>query len=214
MVEFNELDDRVITIARKHLEAYGVEGMTVRALASEANISPTTLYNRYGGKDNLVSLVLQQEFLLRVDMQLSKKRKNSKPLDLIQELLDVQAKAVLDQPLLAFSLVDMHFKQKNCRNIPELNFNAIRDRFVPFLESLQKDGQISKWVNLNMLAGDIIERYFGAILRLSRNEINSQNFLDSTSYICLSALAAFAEPPLDAEIRPKLKKIVRKLAHR
>ena len=51
---------RILSVARKTLARDGVDGLTVRQLASEAGITVPTIYNLVGNKDDLLRLLLDE----------------------------------------------------------------------------------------------------------------------------------------------------------
>lgn len=51
---------RILAVARKTLARDGVDGLTVRQLASDAGITVPTIYNLVGNKDDLLRLLLEQ----------------------------------------------------------------------------------------------------------------------------------------------------------
>ena len=53
---------RVLEAARALVEAEGLESLSMRRLAAEADVSVRTLYNLFGDKDGLVAALVQQSF--------------------------------------------------------------------------------------------------------------------------------------------------------
>jgi len=62
---------RILSVARKTLARDGVDGLTVRQLASEAGITVPTIYNLVGNKDDLLRLLLD-ELVSRTEQALEK----------------------------------------------------------------------------------------------------------------------------------------------
>lgn len=52
------IDDRVLAVARRHLSAYGYEGMSLAAVAEEAGTTRQALYRRWPGKAELAAAVV------------------------------------------------------------------------------------------------------------------------------------------------------------
>ena len=51
---------RILAVARRTIARDGVDGLTVRQLASEARITVPTIYNLVGNKDDLLRLLLEE----------------------------------------------------------------------------------------------------------------------------------------------------------
>ena len=54
-----ERRERILEAVRDRLSSHGYDGLSMRDLADSANVSPTTLYNLFGGKDALVLAALR-----------------------------------------------------------------------------------------------------------------------------------------------------------
>ncbi len=54
-----ERRERILEAVRDTLSSHGYDGLSMRELADSANVSPTTLYNLFGGKDALVLAALR-----------------------------------------------------------------------------------------------------------------------------------------------------------
>src|SRR4051812_6211379 len=51
---------RVLDAARSFIEQHGVEQLSMRRLADEAEVSVRTLYNHFGGKEGLLTALVQR----------------------------------------------------------------------------------------------------------------------------------------------------------
>ena len=58
-----ERGDRILEATRELLAERGYAEVTVRELASRCGVSVPTLYNRFGGKDELIARAVQSQFL-------------------------------------------------------------------------------------------------------------------------------------------------------
>ena len=200
-----DLAERVLDAALRQLDSRGVEGMTIRSLAKEANVSPTTLFNRFGGKDNIIALVVIRNFESQIDVFLDSKNSRKKPITKLLDLIKLEQQAMLDKPKLAFALADMYFKQSNDRQLPDLLFSMMHDRILPILEQMEELGQLQSWVNLNLLAGDIADRFLSSVVKFSRDEIALEELDSQISRAVLSVLSGFATAAMQSDIQGRLK---------
>jgi AcrR family transcriptional regulator len=54
---------RILVEAQKIVEESGVEGFTIRALSARADVSPRTLYNLFGSKEDIIAAAIEHFFL-------------------------------------------------------------------------------------------------------------------------------------------------------
>ena len=52
-----ERKQRILEVGRRQIAAHGFDGVTMRELAEESLVSVPTLYNLFGGKNELLSAV-------------------------------------------------------------------------------------------------------------------------------------------------------------
>ncbi len=78
--------------------------------------------------------------------------------------MKLEQQAMLDKPKLSFALADMYFKQSDDRQLSNLLFSMMHDRILPILEQMEELGQLQSWVNLNLLAGDIADRFLSSVV--------------------------------------------------
>ena len=206
-----EMLERILTSAQHQLESLGVDGMTVRSIAKEAGVSTTTLYNRFGGKDNIVSLVVSRNFYTHIDIQWNESNKRLKPLNQIFRLIELEKQAVLSKPKLAFALAEMYFKQSNERQLPDLTSKMLRERILPILEQMAEQKEIAGWVDLPVLANDLVDRVLSTTVMFSKGEIEESALGDYLSRAVLSALIGYTEGTLFNDVKRNLKRLTKKL---
>ncbi len=72
-----DVERALVDAAEAVLVREGPAGVTVRAVAAEAGVAPMGVYNRFGGKDGLVSAILVArafELLPRPDLGTARRR--------------------------------------------------------------------------------------------------------------------------------------------
>jgi AcrR family transcriptional regulator len=58
---------RILLEAQKLVEDFGVEGFTIRELSSRAGVTPRTLYNSFGSKEDIIAAAIEQYFLVLLE---------------------------------------------------------------------------------------------------------------------------------------------------
>ena len=208
-----EMLERILNSAQHQLESLGVDGTTVRSIAKDAGVSTTTLYNRFGGKDNIVSLVVSRNFYADIDTRWNESNKRLKPLNQVFRLIELETQAVLSKPRLAFALAEMYFKQSNERQLADLTAEMLRERILPILERMAERKEIAGWVDLALLANDLVDRVLSTTVMFSRGEIEVPVLSDQMIRTVLSVLIGFTEGQLFDEVKRNLKRLTKKLKH-
>lgn len=180
---------RIISAARRQIEAAGLENMTMRSLAAESRVSPTTLYNRFGTKDNIISLVVIDNYETFADSYHPASSKAAKPLDNLLALLKVKRNSLRSRRSLSKALVSMHFNQNNDRELPNHLLEMQSARFLSILKDMQEKKLIFAWVDTDILSKEISDHYLSVLMKWSQNEIAENELLDR---ICFSALLTLA----------------------
>lgn len=57
-----ELVERIVTVTARIIDDHGIDQVTIRRVADEAQCSPTVIYQRFGNKDGLLHATIQQGF--------------------------------------------------------------------------------------------------------------------------------------------------------
>ena len=190
----NESDrlKRIIEAARQLIETAGIEGLTMRSLAAEARVSPVTLYNRFGNKDNIVSLVIIDNFEIYVDTHRPTANGTASPLDSFLDLLKVERGTIKSQGEMSKALVTMYFKPGNDRELPNHLRGMLRDRFVPILDEMRRKKLIAADTNIDLLGLDIADRFLAVAMRWFQADFKEKELLDRICYSVLLALAGFS----------------------
>lgn len=210
----NESDrlQRIISAARNQLETLGIEGMTMRSLAAESLVSPATLYNRFGSKDNIISLVIIDNFENYIDSRRSVSNKAISPLDSLLTLIKLERESIRSKPTLSKALVSMYFKQNNERELSNHLLAMMRERVVPILNEMKEKKLILAWVDNDFLGNEISDRYLAVVLKWCQNEFRDKELFDHICFSVLSSLAAFSLGAQLKEVRGLLQKITARIS--
>jgi AcrR family transcriptional regulator len=165
-----ERGERILEATRELLAERGYAGMTVRELASRCGVSVPTLYNRFGGKDELIAQAVRTQFssVLGSLEDASAKPGHPRLIALIERVADgVIELADYHRALLqAFSQV--HETGAIHQNLAEELATAIAAHLV----EMQSRRQLDDWVAIDVLSAQITTACIAATMAWSAGAIS------------------------------------------
>lgn len=141
---------RILEATRELVGEHGYEGMIMRDVATAAGVSPTTLYNLYNTKDELVLEALRDRVL-----QGFKQAEAAEPI-LGANRLFVQLRESIGQtrenPVYARSITHALFRANQGDAIVRVLINGTRGSMASNLDAMAKSGQLDDIVDIDSLA--------------------------------------------------------------
>jgi AcrR family transcriptional regulator len=204
---------RVVDAARLLVAEYGVEALSMRALADEAGVSVTTLYNLFGTKEGIVR-ALAADVLEAFDARLEH-IDGPDGIERARRMLDVLVDLVIDQaprPLVAAVLGDELL-------VYELAAGwRSRDALEQAMRAAVDAGQLAGDLAPRALAEDVLQGFVRLQRMWAADVLSDDGFRARVLYglyIALLADAApAARPALLAAIRPLERRLLRASAGR
>jgi AcrR family transcriptional regulator len=128
-----ERKQRILEVGRRQIAAHGFDGVTMRELAEESLVSVPTLYNLFGGKNELLSAVVESYF---------------------ERLLGSALRRPTGEGNARYARSLMTFSLGTTDSSPVLEFVAreLADEFSLALEQMQGRRQLVTWVDREALA--------------------------------------------------------------
>lgn len=195
---------RVLAGTRELLAEQGYDGLQMRVLAERCGVSTMTLYNRFGNKDDLI-LVALQELLgsLAAETNASGKRG-------IEELLDLASRTadqILATPQYAQAMASMLFNAQPDSPICQTLLVAVIDESRNFIEQMLKLGELNNSVDTELLVRNLGVCRWSAILLWMKQIHTDAEF--KAQYVCapILTLAPAMTPKTRAIYAPKLAKL-------
>jgi AcrR family transcriptional regulator len=145
-----ERKQRILEVGRRQIAENGFDGVTMRELAEESLVSVPTLYNLFGGKNELLSAVVESYFERLLGSAL--RRPTGEGLPRIFAVCRLLAVHLPQNARYARSL--MTFSLGTTDSSPVLEFVAreLADEFSLALEQMQGRRQLVTWVDREALA--------------------------------------------------------------
>jgi len=103
-----ERQSKILACARDMLSEVGYAGMTMRSLAEKAGVAPATLYNLYGGKDDLILAAVDD--LLRALGAEAAEQRESEGIEAILMTARVTARQLQETPRFAEAMARALFR--------------------------------------------------------------------------------------------------------
>ena len=166
---------RIFETTRDLLAESGYEGLQMRVLADRAGVSPMTLYNRYGTKDDLVLLSMEELLAdLADEAQASRKR----GLEFVRHNAAIVARQILETPryakAMALSLFNSRPGSPISRALLTNNIAASRQ----LIGQMQELGELDADIDTEQLSRGMAIAPWSTIMLWMQEQIDDDAFTD------------------------------------
>lgn len=192
-----ERRERVLESTRLQVARLGYDGVNMRELAVEADVSTATLYNLYKSKDELI-LAAVQDLLAGI-----RDAGQEKPAGLnhLISRFEVTADTIVVNPGYADAMGRMLFTAEPSAPIVHQLVTLLRDQVAVDLEAMQNCGDLAPDVDCDRLARDITSNSWASVLMLMKGYIALHNFREEY----LGAIYGTLLPWLNVDLADKLR---------
>ena len=201
---------RILESARKLLAEAGQNGLSMRKLAREADLSVTTLYNLVGSREDILRALIEDS-AERLESRLKAPPSSGDPLQRTVEAFDNFLGYLVDAAADLKPLIVANFATGYRRELGKeergLYFHGAKESVRECLLSALAEGQLREVASPKLLEAQL---YVGMELALDRwafGLIDSEEFRAKGLWGVYVTFLAFASP----ESRPRLEKELRKL---
>lgn len=157
--------ERILKTTLRLIGEVGADRMTMRDIAAASQVSAATLYNRFGTKDNLVTLAVIDYFERSIHLVIAAHATGKTPLQKTVYGLNVLAEEILDAQKFAHALIGTYFKLDNDRQMPDHLLAAVRGTWRPAIDEMKKNRALRDWVSVPLLVEEISDRILAVIMR-------------------------------------------------
>jgi AcrR family transcriptional regulator len=154
-------------VARQMVADHGYEGMVMSEVAERAEVSPTTLYNLYNTKDELLLEALRE--LMMINHQRVGQMSDVGPG--WKYLLKIMENAALlrsAEPAYAEAITDALLRAVQGDALTELLLKAVRQDFLHSLTKMAEQGELRKEVDVEHLATILIGNYWATFFMINK----------------------------------------------
>ena len=193
-----ERRERILEAVRDKLSSHGYDGLSMRDLADSANVSPTTLYNLFGGKDALVLAALRD--LLG---QIADRVAQSEATGMQRLLVGAEeiGKQIVATPEYAEGMTRTLFNADSADPICELLLADGIEGNRQALVEMQARGEIQRHIDVDAFARDLTGRGWMVILLWMKGFIALRDMPSELKRSIVVALAAAMTPKLARRMR-------------
>lgn len=143
--------NRILECTRQQVARLGYDGVSMRELAIEADVSTATLYNLFNSKDELI-LAASQELLADI---VDQSGQGERGLSRFIKRLEVTAQTIVSNPKYADAMGRMLFVAEASAPVVKLLMDQSRRQNEISLREMQEDGDLIENVDLERLARDL-----------------------------------------------------------
>ena len=197
--------EKILSAARKLVASQGYEGMVMSDLAVIAGVSPTTLYNLFNTKDELLLEALRGLIVKNYE------RVGEVPEDTgwkyLLKVAENGAWLRSSEPEFGVAITDALLRAKPGDPLTKLLFEGVREDFLRSLTKMKSKGVLLDEVDPAHLATILVGNYWSTFILLNKGiERNKQLFL-STKINMLSLLASSSRGEAKQQIEDYLSQI-------
>lgn len=169
--------DRILAATEQLLRERGAEGMTMRDVAAASQVAEGTLYNRFGGKDGLITIAALDYFDRRVQ-SLLKRHPTKSPVQKIEYTVKAGTNAILEAPPLARALMQAYYRVDDKPHIRGHLTQTVYNTVLPITQEMQTLRYLRSWAPASLLCSELCERIFGVTLRWAQGQVPDKSLHD------------------------------------
>ncbi|MBX3160834.1 MAG: TetR/AcrR family transcriptional regulator [Deltaproteobacteria bacterium] len=199
---------RILATARELVAKHGYDGLTMRELASAARVSVPTLYNLFGGKDQILIAELEAQ-AARIAARMPPLERSLSFMARGELGFEAGMQAIAEAPEFFRAVLRMALTSPESsvmRRRAEEGFIAI---MAGNLAAAKAAGQLAEWAEPDLVARHMFAHHMAVFLSWSVGELDLATFrLAALSGIC-HLLIGVARGPFAADVEARLRELIR-----
>ena len=201
---------RILGVARQMVADHGYGGMVMSEVAERAEVSPTTLYNLYNTKDELLLEALRELMVISYQRvgEMSELGPGWKHL---LNVMEYGAALRASEPAYAEAITDALLRAVQGDALPELLLRGVRQDFLLSLAKMEERGELKKEVDVEHLATILLGNYWSTFMMINKGlEVISRMRVSLTVNL-LAVLIASSQGAARDEMETTLEEIRREV---
>jgi AcrR family transcriptional regulator len=201
---------RILMVARQMVADYGYGGMVMSEVAERAEVSPTTLYNLYNTKDELLLEALRE--LMVISYQRVGEMSELGPgWRYLLNVMEYGASLRASEPAYAEAITDALLRAVQGDALTELLLHAVRQDFLFSLTKMAEQGELKKEVDVEHLATILLGNYWSTFMMINKGLEVISRMRISLLINVLSVLIASSQGAAREEMETTLEEIRREV---
>ena len=196
---------KILSAARKLVASQGYEGMVMSDLAEVAEVSPTTLYNLFNTKDELLLEALRG--LIVKNYEKVEKLSQDSGWEYLLKVAENGAWLRSSEPEFGVAITDALLRAKPGDPLTKLLFESVREDFLRSLKEMKSKRELREEVDLSHLATIMVGNYWSTFILLNKGIERNKQLAVSTKINMLSLLSASSQGEAKQQMEDWLSQI-------
>ena len=196
---------KILSAARKLVASQGYEGMVMSDLAEVAEVSPTTLYNLFNTKDELLLEALRG--LIVKNYEKVEKLSQDSGWKYLLKVAENGAWLRSSEPEFGVAITDALLRAKPGDPLTKLLFESVREDFLRSLKEMKSKRELRDEVDLPHLATIMVGNYWSTFILLNKGIERNKQLAISTKINMLSLLSASSQGEAKQQMESWLSQI-------
>ena len=202
---------RILLVAREMVADHGYDGMVMSEVAERSGVSPTTLYNLYNTKDELLLEALRE--LIVINYQRVGEMSDIGPgWKYLLNVMEGAAALRSAEPAYAEAITDALFRAAPGDALTELLLLAVRQDFFHSLTKMAEEDQLKQGVDTAHLATILLGNYWATFMMINKGMEVISGMRLSLLVNMLSVLIASSQGAAREEMETILEKVRQEVA--
>ena len=170
----------ILAAVRQMVVDHGYEAVTVRELARVCRVSVPTLYNQFGGKDQLLAAAIEEHFRMAYDsLEIQKAKPGSERL---LTVIDQSARQLLELSTYHQRLIAAFSSLGSTTQVQMRVATAFAEVLIAELNVMRAKKQLAAWAVPQHLAGQLVSACIGTAVQWSAGFIGSASLQAAMRY--------------------------------
>ncbi len=196
---------RILDAARRLVAEHGYEGMIMRDVAHLANVSPTTLYNLYNTKDELVLEALRESM---ADSWISAEQTTELGFDRLLTQVSHSVAQTQEGSAYAKAITQALLRANGADPLVKVLINRNAKAVTSSLQAMQAQNQLVHAVDINRLALDLVGVFWSNYMLWSKDIVALDQLELNLKRAYLSYLQPVTQGALHERIKQHLSSLV------
>lgn len=183
-----ERKQRILEVARRLVADRGYDGVTMRELAEESLVSVPTLYNLFGGKNELLMAAVESYFIQMLRNSTTPgenppaQEQEEEGLPRLIALAELLARQTMARPAYARSLLSFLGGPADVRALHDFVARELNQAVLQSLETMQRRKQLAEWVDIRVAAERITAQMAIATFEWASGHLSDEGLPASMLY--------------------------------
>lgn len=182
---------RILETARALLEKHGYKGVTMRALAEASQVSVPTLYNLFGGREQVLLAAVEERFAEVLSTGTDASAESS--VTSLLALFAAMNGQLVEAPRYSRTMIQVFMGASGTRSTSMRMARTMAERLTLLLLQLKQKGVLAAWVDPLALAQRLGSHYLASVIAWAATRQSAEALRACTEYelgLCLLGAVA------------------------